>query len=135
MQIIAKTRCANTIAENIIKPSFEIFMKTMLQQDPVNVLKELLLSNDSIQRRINKMTSDVESQLIEKLKTSKFSIQLDGSTVSDNRAMLMAYVHFIDDSCKLSEEMLFAKLSETDATGLSIFEATKSWSDKNQIPF
>ena len=41
----------------------------------------------------------------------------------------------IDDSCKLREDMLFAKLLETDTTGLCIFEATKSWFDKNQIPF
>ena len=41
------------------------------------------------------MSSDVESQLVEKLKSSKFSIQLDESTVSDNRAILMAYVRFI----------------------------------------
>ena len=81
------------------------------------------------------MSSDVESQLVEKLKTSKFSIQLDESTVSDNRAILMVYVCFIDDGCKLCEEKLFAKLLETDATELSIFEATKSWFDKNQIPF
>ena len=72
------------------------------------------------------MSSDVESQLVEKLKTSKFSIQLDESTVSDNRAILMAYVRFIYDNYKLCEEMLFTKLLETDTTGLSIFEATKS---------
>ncbi|XP_076048881.1 protein FAM200C-like [Oratosquilla oratoria] len=46
----------------------------------------------------------------------------------------MAYVRFIDDSCKLCEEMLFAKLVGTDTTGLSIFEATKSWFDDNEIP-
>ena len=43
----------------------------------------------------------------------------------------MWFVRFIDDSCKLCEEMLFAKLLETDTTGLSIFEATKSWFDEN----
>ena len=47
----------------------------------------------------------------------------------------MAYVCLIDDRCKLCEEMLFAKLLETDTTGLSIFEATKSWFDEDQIPF
>ena len=98
----------------------------MLQQDSVNVLKALPLSNDSIRRRIDEILSDVESQLIEKLKTSKFSIQLDKSAVRDNRAILMAYVRFIDDSCKLCEEILFAKLLKIDTTELSIFEATKS---------
>ena len=79
------------------------------------------------------MSSDVESYLVKKSKTSKFSIQLDESTVSDNRAILIAC--FIDDSCEVCEEMLFAKLLETDTTGLSIFEATKFWFDENQIPF
>ena len=47
----------------------------------------------------------------------------------------MAYVRLKDDSCKLCEEMLFAKLLETDTTGLSIFETAKSWFDENQIRF
>ena len=110
-------------------------MKTELQQGSVNVLKALPLSNDSIGKRIDEMSSDVESLLIEISKTSKFSIQLDKSTVSDNRSILMTYARFIDDSCKLCEEMLFAKLLETDTNGLSIFEARKSWFDENQIPF
>ena len=135
MQIIAKTGSAHTVAENVIKPSFEIFMKTMLQQDSVDVLKALPLSNDSIRRRIDEISSDVENHLVEKSKTSKFSIQLDESTVGDNRAILMAYACFIDDSCELCEEMLLAKLLETDTTGLSIFEATKSWFDENQMSF
>ena len=92
----------------------------------MSVLKALPLSNDSIRRRIDEMSTDIESQLVEKLKTNKFSILLDKSTASDNRAILIACIRFIDDSCKLCEEMLFAKLLETDTYGLSIFEATKS---------
>ena len=93
-QIIAKTESVQTVAENVLKPSFEILIKAMLQQDLVSVLKALPLSNDSIRIRIDEMTSDVESQL----KTGKFSIQLDQSLVSNNKAILMAYVRFIDDS-------------------------------------
>ena len=47
----------------------------------------------------------------------------------------MEYVCFIDDSCKLYEEMLFAKLLKNDMTGLFVFEATRSRFDENQIPF
>ena len=61
----------------------------------MNVLKALPLSNDSIRKRIDEMSSDVESLLVEKSKTSKFSIQLDKSTVSDNKAVLMTYARFI----------------------------------------
>ena len=65
-QIIAKTGSAHTVVENVIQPSFEIILKTMFQQDLVYVLKALPLSNDSIQRRIDEMSSDVERQLDEK---------------------------------------------------------------------
>ena len=51
-----------------------------------------------------------KANFVEKLKTSKFSIQPDGSTESDNRAIIMAHVRFINDSCRLCEELLFAKL-------------------------
>ena len=75
-QIIAKTGSAHTVAKNVFKPSFEIFMKTMLQQDSVNALKALSLSNDSIRRRIDEISSDVESQLDKKLKpvNSQFNL-------------------------------------------------------------
>ena len=51
-QIIAKTESAQTVAENVIKPSFEIFMKTMLQQDSVYVLKELPLNPQKNRRNV-----------------------------------------------------------------------------------
>ena len=77
IHVIAKSGSAHTVPENVIQPSFEIFMRSMLPQDSVNVLKALPLSSDSIRRRIDEMSSDVESQLVEKLKTGKFSIQVD----------------------------------------------------------
>ena len=70
-QIIAKTGSAHTVAENIIELSFEIFIKTVLQQDSVNVLKALPLSNYSIRRKMDEMSSDVESLLVEISKTTK----------------------------------------------------------------
>ena len=71
-QIITKTGSAHTVAENVIKPSFEILMKTMLQQDSVNVLKALPLRSDSIRRRIDEMSLDVENLLVEKSKLVNF---------------------------------------------------------------
>ncbi len=98
-QIISKTGSAHTVVENIIWPSFEILMKTVLHQDSGNVLKALPLSNDLIWRRIDKMSFDIENQLVDKLKNNKFSLQIDESTISNNKAILMAYIRFIDDVC------------------------------------
>ena len=38
------------------------------------------------------MSQDTEIQLVEKLKSRKFSIQMDESTMSDSEALLLAYV-------------------------------------------
>ena len=59
------------------------------------------------------MLLNVKHQQVENLKTNKFLIQLDESMVSDKRGVLIVYDCFINNSCKLCQEMLFAKLLET----------------------
>lgn len=56
-------------------------------------MNDLPLSNDTISRRINDISVDIEEQVIDKIKLSKwFSIQLDESTDSkSNFAMLRAF--------------------------------------------
>ena len=54
------------------------------------------LSNNTVRRRIDEMSQDTEIQLIEKLKSRKFLMQMDESTVSDSEVLLLAYVRYID---------------------------------------
>ncbi|GFT25591.1 SCAN domain-containing protein 3 [Trichonephila clavipes] len=42
------------------------------------------LSKNTVCRRIDEMGEDIEKQLVEKLKTRKFSVQMDESTLRDN---------------------------------------------------
>ncbi|GFV84572.1 SCAN domain-containing protein 3 [Trichonephila clavipes] len=44
------------------------------------------LSKNTVSRRIDEMGEDIEKQLIEKLKTRKFSVQMDESTLRDTSA-------------------------------------------------
>jgi hypothetical protein len=41
------------------------------------------------------MSKDVESYLTDFLKTTDFSLQLDGSSLPNNESLLLAYVRFI----------------------------------------
>lgn len=50
------------------------------------------------------MDKDVEAELIEKLKSTKFTIQMDESTVRFSEALLLAYVRSIDHE-EFSEEI------------------------------
>ncbi|XP_042894935.1 protein FAM200A-like [Parasteatoda tepidariorum] len=52
------------------------------------------------------MSEDIEKQLVDKLKTRKFSVQMDESTSIDSVAVLITCVKYIDKG-HFAEEMLF----------------------------
>ena len=84
----------------------------------------MALSNNTVSRRIDEMGQDVELQLIEKLKSQKFSLQIDECTVRKSEALLLAYVRYIDKE-KFQEEMLFCQSLETTTRGVDIYCTTK----------
>ncbi|GFT00659.1 uncharacterized protein TNCV_3113841 [Trichonephila clavipes] len=50
------------------------------------------LSKNTVSRRIEEMGEDIEKELVEKLKTRKFSVQMDESTLRDSAAVLKTYL-------------------------------------------
>ncbi|GFT84283.1 SCAN domain-containing protein 3 [Trichonephila clavipes] len=54
-------------------------------------------SNNTAQRRIDEMSEDIESFLCDYLQTTRFSLQLDESTLPENDSLLLACVRFIMD--------------------------------------
>ncbi|GFV36873.1 hypothetical protein TNCV_1701691 [Trichonephila clavipes] len=49
------------------------------------------VSKNTVSRRIDEMGENIEKQLVEKLKTRKFSVQMDESTLRDSEAVLINY--------------------------------------------
>ncbi|GFV07715.1 zinc finger BED domain-containing protein 5 [Trichonephila clavipes] len=92
---IAKTGKNHTIGEYLIKPSISAFLKTVLEKDDKDV-KVMPLSKNTVSRRKDEMGEDIEKQLVEKLKTRKFSVQVEESTLRDSEAVLITYVRYID---------------------------------------
>ncbi|GFW93855.1 zinc finger BED domain-containing protein 5 [Trichonephila clavipes] len=92
---IAKFGKNHTIGDNLIKPSISAFLKTVLEKDDKDV-KAMPLSKNTVSRRIDEMGEDIEKQLVEKLKTRKFSVQMDESTLRDSEAVLITYVKYIN---------------------------------------
>ena len=93
----------------------------------------MALSNNTVSRRIDEMGQDVELQLIEKLKSQKFSLQIDECTVRKSEALLLAYVRYIDKE-KFQEEMLFCQSLETTTRGVDIYNKVSNYFDDNEIP-
>ncbi|CAH1963203.1 unnamed protein product [Acanthoscelides obtectus] len=111
--LIAKSGKPHTIGEKLILLAVEEVLKTVLHKPASDIIKRIPLSNNTVERRIDEMSSDIESFLCNYLQTSHFSIQLDESTLPDNAALSLAYVHFIMNQ-ETYEELLFARTLMTD---------------------
>uniref|UniRef100_UPI00358FDC87 protein FAM200C-like n=1 Tax=Myxine glutinosa TaxID=7769 RepID=UPI00358FDC87 len=128
--LIARSGKPYSIGEQLIKPAVGEVIKTVLGQDPNPVLSSIALSNDSVARRIDEMSSDVEDKLCSELRSTHFAIQLDESTLRDSEALLLCYVRFIRDQ-EMVEEMLFARSLPTDTKGSSIFQTLEKYFTDN----
>ncbi|CAH1973701.1 unnamed protein product [Acanthoscelides obtectus] len=125
--LIAKSGKPHTIG------AVEEVLKTVLHKHASDIIKRIPLSNNTVERRIDEMSSDIESCLCNYLQTTHFSIQLDESTLPDNAALLLAYVRFILNQ-EIYEELLFARTLITDTKGESIFHVLKDYFIEKAIP-
>ncbi|CAH1990853.1 unnamed protein product [Acanthoscelides obtectus] len=131
--LIAKSGIPHTIGDKLILPAVEQVLKTVLHKPASDIIKRIPLSNNTVERRIDEMSSDIESFLCNYLQTTHFSIQLDKSTLPDNAALLLAYVRFIMNQ-EIYEELLFARTLITDTKGESIFHVLKDYFIEKAIP-
>jgi len=68
----------------------------LLVQSAASEMKDIPLSNDTVEKRISDVAEGTETQLIEKIKTLKlFALQLDESTEIQNSSILLTYARYI----------------------------------------
>ena len=87
------------------------------------------LGNDTVQRRIDEMSSDVLNQLVDILSETKHLLQIDESTLSNNESLLLGYVRFIYNM-QAQEEMLFAISLLADTRATTVFNAVERYYDE-----
>ncbi|GFW10674.1 zinc finger MYM-type protein 6 [Trichonephila clavipes] len=95
-------------------------------------LQSILLSNDTVSRRIDDISEDVEQQLFGKLRDKLFSIQLDEATYSNKDAHFIAYVRFWDGMSAV-EELLFCKPINLKATAIALFDILNNFINEENI--
>ncbi|KAF2357581.1 hypothetical protein FHG87_011661 [Trinorchestia longiramus] len=131
---IARSGKPHTIGEQLLLPVIEEVLQTMVHHGSLRaVTKSIPLSNNSVQRRVDEMSEDVENILCNILKRQQFGLQLDESTLPNIEALLLGYVGFIKDS-EVVQELLFAKELVTDTRGESIFAAVELFFKERGIP-
>ena len=99
----------------------------MLGPDAANVLSKVPMSDNTVKRRIDDMSDDIEQQLTEKLQVSgTFSLQVDESTDISGAAQLLANVRYVDGN-SIEETFFFCKEMESHTTGEEIFRVTNDY--------
>jgi len=90
-------------------------------------VRKIPLSNNTVQRRIEDMSKDVEFHVNEKLKAAElFALQLDEPTDVTGKPQVMTFVRFICDN-KLIEQFLFCKDLPETTRGQDIFNLVNNY--------
>ena len=108
-ELVAKSKKFHTVAEQLILSACKVIATEMLWPEVAKEIAKVPLSDNTIFRRINEMSADIESVVLDKIRIgNKFALQLDESTDISGHAQLLANVrftarlamHFVCSKCK-----------------------------------
>lgn len=124
---ISKNKKPHTIGEKLIKPCLLKVVKLVLGDVSEEKIRNISLSNNTIQRRIEDMSLDVRDQVLAEIKNSPlFSLQLDESTDVSSCAQLLVFVRYLHEG-DIKEEFLFCSPLETTTKGEDIMKQMNSF--------
>jgi len=128
---IAKNKKPHNIGENLIVPAVKDIIRVMFGEEHVKKVESIPLSNNTVKRRIDEMSNNVENQLIKRIKESpKYCLQIDETTDITKCAQLLSYVRYIYDN-EMREELLFCHQLETNTIGEEIFKVLDNYISQN----
>lgn len=112
---------SHTIAEGLILPAAVDMVREVLDQSAADKLKTIPLSNDTISRRIEEMSDDIQQKTTARIKASShYSLQMDESTDIASHAILLVYVRHVWEG-DLQEQFLCSRDLPTTTTAEEMF--------------
>jgi hypothetical protein len=89
------------------------------------------LSNNTVSRRINEMSRDIEMNVNGRLQDIVFVLQLDESTYASEKCQVLVFVRFEENS-DITEQFLFCR-KLTTTTGCEIFYCINAYFEEHEI--
>lgn len=119
---IAKAKKPQNIGEELLLPACVEMVQEMLGKEAASKNAQIPLSDNTVNRRIEELSSDIRHQTGEKVRNSPmFALQLDESTDVSKSAQLLGFVRFVD-SGNILEDFLFCEELKERTTGADSFE-------------
>ncbi|KAL4082946.1 hypothetical protein QTP88_029444 [Uroleucon formosanum] len=133
--IIAKNGKPHTIGETLVLPAAKEIVRCVLGDKAAKEIEKVSLSNDTVKRRIDDMSSNIKNKLLLYLKDCNFfALQIDESTDITNMAQLMVFIRF-DRNDEIIEEFLFCKPLQTHRTSEIIFTTINEYLIEINLPW
>ena len=131
----AKCKLLHTTAEELVLSTTLDLVLTMIGESATQKLKAVPLSNNTISRRIDKTSNDINNQLVAKMHGNEFSLLLDEATTSTNNkdAYLICYVRFIDNDDNIIEDLLFCKPILTNCRAHELFAILNNFFQESNL--
>uniref|UniRef100_K7GJF8 DUF4371 domain-containing protein n=1 Tax=Pelodiscus sinensis TaxID=13735 RepID=K7GJF8_PELSI len=131
-QLIIWTGNPHTIGEELVLLAAKEMVSAMLGDEAGKQIG-LILSNNTVRRRIDKMAQNVKEQLTEKVWKSHFySLQIDETTDIANRSNFLSVVRY-QYSGEVQEDCLFCKFLSPCPTGEAIFDVLSHFTREHDI--
>ena len=119
---IAKAKKPHTIAENLIMPCTKDIVRLLIGEDAVKKISGLPVSDNTIQRRIQAMSENIETQLVTQMMQSPMlAIALDESTDVASLSQLVVWVRYIHDD-DFKDDLMLCKPLELTTKGADVFK-------------
>ena len=120
------------MAETLILPACKTIVNEMLGPDAAKQIAKVPLSDNTTVRRIEDMSADIESTVLEKMRISgKFALQLDESTDISGYAQLLANVRWTEPSSEKTS--CFARYCQKKTTGDEIFRVASEYLEQGGL--
>ena len=131
--IVAKNKKPHTIAEEHIMPAAKVLAKQVISDEAVSNLNSVPLSNNTIQRAITEMSTDINEQVITEVQGSKYGFAiLDKTTDVSNCAQLLVFVRYATKDSIQGVLLLSIKM-RTTTKGEDVFELVDNFFKKNGL--
>ena len=133
--MIAKECKPYTIVETLIKPCATEMARIVLGPKSEKKLQQIPLSNDTVNRRIAKLSANIKEQVISELKNSSFgmfSIQLDETTDVASCSQLLVFCRYFTES-DMKDNMLFCSVLESTTKAVDVMQTLAKFFDQEEL--
>lgn len=122
--MIANNMNAHTIGENLIKYAYKKIVRIMIGDEAALKINKIPIPNDTVTRHIRNISADIKEHTIKNINNSRFTLQVDDSTVSNGKCYIIRLVCFIDGyDIVIVNQFLCLKELNKNTKGKNIFEA------------